>query len=73
VNSGINYARWTRSSTAAQNATGIHHPAGDVMKSNKGNNPVTRTGWYTSGTTHWQVNWSAQNNGAGQTVTAVTE
>lgn len=73
TNSGINYAGWTRSTTPAQNATGIHHPAGDVMKISRGNNAVVRTGWYTSGTTHWQVNWSAQNNGVGQMVTAVTE
>lgn len=73
TNSGINYAGWTRSTTPAQNATGIHHPRGDVMKISRANNTVTRTGYYTSGTTYWQANWSPQNNGAGQTVTAVTE
>lgn len=73
ANSGINYAGWTRSTTPAQNATGIHHPSGDVMKISRADNAVTRTGYYTSGTTHWQANWSPQNNGAGQIVTPVTE
>lgn len=73
TNSGINYAGWTRSSTPAQNATGIHHPHGDVMKISKSNSAVVRSGWSGPGNDHWQVFWSPQNNGNGQTVTAVTE
>ena len=74
ANSGINYAGWTRSNVPAQSGTGIHHPSGDVMKISRANNQVTRTGWNgAAGTDHWQANWSPQNNGAGQTVTAVTE
>ncbi len=73
TNSGINYAGWTRSGVPAQNATGIHHPHGDVMKISRANNAVTRTGYFGAGNDHWQANWSAQNNGAGQIVTPVTE
>ena len=73
-NSGIDYAGWTRSATPAQNATGIHHPHGDVMKISRSDNAVTRTAYGGGvGNDHWMVNWSPQNNGAGQMVTAVTE
>lgn len=73
ANSGINYAGWTRSATPAQNATGIHHPRGDVMKISRGNNPVTIASAFGTNNQHWRVDWSPQNNGAGQIVTAVTE
>lgn len=74
VNSGINYAGWTISNVPAQNATGIHHPHGDVMKISRANNAVARIGYGgVAGNDHWQANWSLQNNGAGQLVTAVTE
>jgi lysyl endopeptidase len=73
ANSNIHYAGWNRSATAATQATGIHHPSGDVMKISRADNAVTVGSF--SGTTnqHWRANWSPQNNGAGQVVTPVTE
>lgn len=73
INSGLHYAGWNRSSTPAQNATGIHHPSGDLMKISRANNPVTVASAFGSTNQHWQATWSPQNNGAGQTVTAITE
>jgi lysyl endopeptidase len=72
-NSGLHYAGWNRSATPAQNATGIHHPRGDLMKISRSNNPVTVGSYRSTTDQHWRVNWSPQNNGAGQTVTAITE
>ncbi len=72
-NSGINYAGWTRSVTPAQNATGIHHPSGDVMKISRAENAVTVASYGGTINQHWRANWSPQNNGAGQIVTAITE
>lgn len=73
ANSGLHYAGWTRSTTPAQNATAIHHPRGDLMKISRANNPVTIGSYGGTTNMHWQANWSPQNNGAGQTVTPVTE
>lgn len=72
ANSGICYAGWSKSSTPAQTATGIHHPMADVMKISMDNNPVT-IGSYNGNANHWQVNWSPQDNGNGLIVTPVTE
>ncbi|MFH2096593.1 MAG: trypsin-like peptidase domain-containing protein, partial [Bacteroidota bacterium] len=52
------FAGWNRGSSAASNATGIHHPSGDVKKISKDyDSPVT--GNYNSGTfgdnAHWQI------------------
>ena len=73
ANSGLHYAGWTRSATPAQNATGIHHPNGDLMKISRANNPVTVGSFGGTINQHWQANWSPQNNGNGQTVTPITE
>jgi hypothetical protein len=73
VNSGLHYAGWNRSTTPAQNATGIHHPSGDLMKISRANNPVTVASNFGTTNQHWRADWSPQNNGAGQIVTAVTE
>ncbi len=72
-NSNIHYAGWTRSATPATQATGIHHPRGDVMKISRANNAVVRASFGESTNQHWRADWSPQNNGAGQIVTAVTE
>jgi len=72
ANSGLNYAGWSRSATPAQNATGIHHPSGDLMKISRANNPVTVASAFGTTNQHWRATWSPQNNGAGQTVTAIT-
>lgn len=58
-NSGINYLGWNRSSAAALNATGIHHPNGDVMKISRDAEPIIRSGGaYYNNATHWQVSWN---------------
>ena len=72
-NSGINYAGWTRSTTPAVNATGIHHPHGDVMKISRSDNPVVVGSFGGTTNQHWQVTWSPQDNGSGVTVTPITE
>jgi lysyl endopeptidase len=63
-NSGIRYAGWTRSTTAATSGAGIHHPRGDVMKIStyttalaRENNPV-RCNTTAPGTRHWVVLWN---------------
>ena len=56
-NSDITYAGWSRSSAAATQGTGIHHPSGDLMKISR-SSALQRTGYGTSGTTHWQANWT---------------
>ena len=65
ANSGICYAGWSRSTTAATSGAGIHHPSGDVMKIStynttlaRENNPA-RCGVNPIGTLHWVVQWSA--------------
>lgn len=73
TNSGLHYAGWTTSNTPAQNATGIHHPSGDLMKISRANNAVTVASFAGTTNQHWRSNWSPQNNGAGQIVTAITE
>ncbi|MEO8406466.1 MAG: trypsin-like peptidase domain-containing protein [Chitinophagaceae bacterium] len=73
ANSGINYAGWSRSTTAATSATAIHHPRGDVMKISRANNPVVIGTFDSYTNTHWQATWSPQVNGSGVTVTPVTE
>lgn len=57
------YLGWTRTSTAASWAVGIHHPQGDIKKISKDNNPVTNYastiswagGTITPPNTHWKV------------------
>jgi hypothetical protein len=73
ANSGLHYAGWTRSITPAQNATAIHHPSGDLMKISRANSAVTVASAFGTNNQHWRTNWSPQNNGAGQTVTPITE
>lgn len=58
LNSGLVYAGWNRSATTATNATGIHHPSGDVMKISRDNNaPVLGPYPGQSGNNHWRVIW----------------
>ncbi|MEQ1553963.1 MAG: trypsin-like peptidase domain-containing protein [Ferruginibacter sp.] len=73
TNSGLHYAGWNRGAAPALNATGIHHPSGDLMKISRANNPVTISSYAGTTNQHWRANWSPQNNGAGATVTAITE
>ena len=72
-NSGLHYAGWTRTTSAALNATAIHHPSGDVMKISRANLPVSVASYAGTTNQHWRANWSAQNNGSGSIVTPVTE
>ena len=59
TNSGINYAGWTRSTIPSLNATGIHHPSGDVMKISRAANPIaiSSIAGYPANH-HWQVTWT---------------
>jgi lysyl endopeptidase len=52
----IYYAGWDRSTTATTEATGIHHPRGDVKKICREDDAVTAVVW--SGAAVWEVaNW----------------
>lgn len=73
ANSGLHYSGWSRIATPATQATGIHHPSGDVMKISRANSGVTVGSYGGTVNQHWQANWSLQFNGAGQFVTPVTE
>jgi lysyl endopeptidase len=55
----ITAAGWNRTSTAAANATGIHHPSGDVMKISFDNNPVIRASAFGTSNNHWKVVWDS--------------
>ncbi len=62
-NSGLHYAGWTRSTTAATSGRAIHHPAGDVMKISSYTTPLVREdapvrcATTAPGTLHWVVQW----------------
>jgi lysyl endopeptidase len=73
ANSNIHYAGWNRNTAAATQATAIHHPRGDVMKISRADNGTTVGSFGGTNNQHWRADWSPQNNGAGATVTAVTE
>lgn len=49
----VYYAGWDRSTTPATEATGIHHPRGDVKKICREDDPVTAVNW--NGTAVWEV------------------
>lgn len=76
----INYAGWSRSTTAANSGVNIHHPQGDVMKISTFTTPLIRnnnTTWNVGGQTiiapgtlHWLVRWFTVN---GNPVNGVTE
>ncbi len=54
----VYYAGWDNRDISSQRSTGIHHPSGDVKKISHDYDSVTNSGYYSSGTTHWQVsNW----------------
>ncbi|MEO8399460.1 MAG: serine protease, partial [Ignavibacteriaceae bacterium] len=56
TNSGIQYAGWNRSGNAANTATCIHHPRGDLMKISSTNSPVSPVSWMGGATlSHWQA------------------
>ena len=53
------FAGWDRTSTPAQEATGIHHPKGDAMKICYTQNPVTAVSWLGSPQqTHWRATFT---------------
>ncbi len=57
--SGIHYAGWTRSTTPATSAMGIHHPKGDVMKISQAANPVSMSSYGPGPANHhWKANWT---------------
>lgn len=57
-NSGITYSGWTRSTTPATSATGIHHPMGDLMKISHDFNPLISVTYPGSGgNNHWRASF----------------
>ena len=57
-NSGINYAGWTRSTTAATTSTAIHHPQGDLMKISLSHSQAVSVPWVSGASNHWRVSFS---------------
>ncbi len=55
VNSGLNYAGWTRCTTPAASATTIHHPRGDLMKISQDNNPLVSVAYQGGPSDHWRA------------------
>jgi hypothetical protein len=58
ANSGLHYAGWSRSTTPATRAMGIHHPRGDVMKISEAANPVAVATYTLPANHHWRANWT---------------
>ena len=56
ANSGITYAGWSNSNTAATSGASITHPRGDVMKIALYNNTITQQNFL--GSSDWRVVWS---------------
>jgi hypothetical protein len=54
---GLYVAGWNRSSSAASNGVGIHHPSGDIKKISTFSQSATSSG------TDWRVRWSETSNG----------
>lgn len=54
ANYNVYYAGWTNDGLAATQATGIHHPSGDVKKISRENSTLTSSGWGGPGNSHWQ-------------------
>ena len=51
------YAGWSKSSSAPQVSSGVHHPGGVAKKINYDNNDTAYSdGWYSSNT-HWRLSW----------------
>jgi hypothetical protein len=59
----VYYAGWNNANVAGTSGVGIHHPSADVKKISFYNTTLQTTGYYSSGSSHWYVEWS----------TAVTE
>jgi lysyl endopeptidase len=56
ANYNVYYAGWTNENIAATQATGIHHPSGDVKKISRENNALTSSAWGgTPANSHWMV------------------
>ncbi len=54
----VYYAAWNNQDQASKRSTAIHHPSNDVMKISFDHDSVKESGYYSSGTSHWQVsNW----------------
>jgi len=56
ANYNVYYAGWINDGLAATQATGIHHPSGDVKKISRDNSTLTSNTWGgTSANSHWLV------------------
>lgn len=55
ASTGIKYAGWTRTATAATSSVCIHHPNGDVMKISVDDDDAVADDWFGGDDTHWLV------------------
>jgi PKD repeat protein len=55
----VYYAGWSKVDVAATSGVGIHHPDGDIKKISFYSTPLQSSGYYTSGSNHWYVQWSS--------------
>jgi hypothetical protein len=58
---------WNREDSPSPRGASLHHPDGDVMKISTYQEPLVSSQWSSSPGTHWQVYWSATDNGWGVT------
>ncbi len=55
----VYYAGWSKLDAAATSGVGIHHPDGDIKKISFYSTPLQSSGYFTTGTNHWYVQWSS--------------
>ncbi len=64
----VYYNGWDAVNATTNAGTGLHHPAGDIMKISTFTSNLASTSWAgVTANTHWQVVWSANSNGWGVT------
>jgi len=73
ANYNVFYAGWSNIDTAALNATGIHHPAGDVKKISHDNDLLVESGYYADpNINHWKViDWNSGTTEGGSSGSAL--
>ncbi len=58
ANSGITYAGWDRTTTAATSGAGLHHPQGDLMKVSLFDQTATSVSWVSGASNYWRVSFT---------------
>ena len=61
------FAGWDATNTASSSGVGLHHPGGNEKRISTYTTELTTTQWWLGNGSHWQVNWSATENGHGVT------